>query len=185
MNIDGELLTHLRFTDDIVLIAETTDQLQTMLTEHDSKSSAIGLRMNHMKTKYVRSANFPGGQMVVGGDEIEEVEKYVYLGQEVNMRRDMEKEISRRVRARWKAFNSIRDVLKGRLDKTTRANLFNGTVLPAMLYGSETWATMTREEQRLVTAQRAMQRPMSIIERAHQKRGDQREVRRERCHHGI
>ena len=57
-------------------------------------------------------------------------------------------------------FNGIRDVLERRLDKATRAGLFNSSVLPAMLYGSETWATTKREEQRLVTAQRAMERSM-------------------------
>uniref|UniRef100_A0A8C9S512 ribonuclease H n=1 Tax=Scleropages formosus TaxID=113540 RepID=A0A8C9S512_SCLFO len=160
VNINGELLTHLRFADDIVLVAETTDLLQTMLTELDIRSSRVGLKMNRMKTKFMRSDYATRGRIVVQGDEIEEVEEYVYLGQEVNMRRDMEKEISRRIRAGWKAFNSIKDVLKGKLDKTTRANLFNGTVLPAMLYGSETWATTKREEQRLVSAQRAMERSM-------------------------
>ena len=40
----------------------------------------------------------------------------MYLGQEVNMRHDMEKEISHRIRARWRAFNSVKDFLKARLD---------------------------------------------------------------------
>ena len=57
-------------------------------------------------------------------------------------------------------WTSIRDVLKGKLDKNTHANLFNGTVLPALLYGSRTWVTTKIEEQRLVTSQRAVQTPM-------------------------
>ena len=76
------------------------------------------------------------------------------------MRRDLTKEISRRIRSGWKAFNSVKDVLKAKLDKATRTHLFNGTVLPAMLYASETWATTKREEQRLLTSQRAMERSM-------------------------
>ena len=158
--INGERLTHLRFADDIVLVAESIEQLQTMLNTLDRRGLAVGLKINRTKTKYMRSDGVAAGRITVGSDELEEVQDYVYLGQEVNMRRDMEKEISRRIRAGWKAFNSVKDVLKARLDKSTRAGLFNATVLPAMLYACETWATTKREEQRLTTAQRAMERAM-------------------------
>ncbi|KAG6929912.1 hypothetical protein G0U57_004719, partial [Chelydra serpentina] len=58
--------------------------------------------------------------------------------------------------------------LKGNIDKTTRKNIFNSAVLPAMLYGSETWALMKREEQQLLVAERAMERAMlgiSLLDR--------------------
>ena len=45
----GELLTHLRFSDAIVLIAETTNQLQAMLHELDNQNSTVGLKINRMK----------------------------------------------------------------------------------------------------------------------------------------
>ncbi|XP_029106244.1 actin-like [Scleropages formosus] len=56
VNINGELLTHLRFAEDIVLVAKTTDLLQTMLTELDIRSLRVGLKMNRMKTKFMRGA---------------------------------------------------------------------------------------------------------------------------------
>ena len=46
---------------------------------------------------------------------------------------------------------------------TLHANLFNTTVFPAMLYASETWATTKEEEQRLVNAQRVMERSILKI----------------------
>ena len=63
------------------------------------------------------------------------------------MYRDMDAETSRRLRSGSKALTPIKDVLKTKLDKTLRTNLFNNTVLLAMLYASETWATMKKEEQ--------------------------------------
>ena len=50
-----------------------------------------------------------------------------------------------------------------KLDKTPRANLFNFTVLPAMLYANEMWAKTKKEEQRLDTIQRALKRSMLEI----------------------
>uniref|UniRef100_A0A0L8GWC2 Reverse transcriptase domain-containing protein n=1 Tax=Octopus bimaculoides TaxID=37653 RepID=A0A0L8GWC2_OCTBM len=95
IRINGELLTHLRFADDIVLIAESIHQLQSMLDELDFRGSAISLKINCTKTKYVQSE----------GDEIEEVSSYVYLGQEVTKRQEMDNEISQRKNSSLEYFN--------------------------------------------------------------------------------
>ena len=50
----------------------------------------------------------------------------------------------------------IKDVVKGKPDKTLSANLFNSTILPVMLYASEMWAATKKEEQ----TQRATERSM-------------------------
>ncbi|VDM29517.1 unnamed protein product [Toxocara canis] len=75
------------------------------------------------------------------------MKEYVYLGQMVKMDRDMQPEITRQIRAGWRAFNSIKDMLKKKMSKTLRAHLFNITVLPAMLYASEIWTTTKNEER--------------------------------------
>ncbi|KAG6940027.1 hypothetical protein G0U57_019731 [Chelydra serpentina] len=168
VNINGERLSHLRFADDTVLIAKSTNQLQSMLRRLDKKSSQVGLKMNRCKTKYMRSDVLRKAQTTVTGEDIEEVEQYIYLGQEVNMHQNLNGELSGRIWAGWCAFNSIKDVLKGKIDKTTRKNIFNSAVLPAMLYGSETWALTKREEQRLLVAERAMEQAMlgiSLLDR--------------------
>ena len=78
------------------------------------------------------------------------------------MCRDMYAEITQRIRSGWKAFTKIKDVLKAKLNNTLGANFFNSTVLLAMLYTNKTWATMEKEEQKLVTTQKAMEK--SILE---------------------
>ena len=65
VKINGERLTHLRFTDDIALIAESTEELQTMLNELDTRGSAVGLKINRAKTKYMRSDGVAPGKIVV------------------------------------------------------------------------------------------------------------------------
>ncbi|CAM4699458.1 unnamed protein product [Lepidochelys kempii] len=131
-----------------------------MLRRLDNKSSQVGLKMNLCKMKYMQSDFLQKARIMVTGEEIKEVEQYIYLGQEVNMCQDWNGELSRRIQAGWCTFNSIKDVLKGKIYKTTCTNIFNSTVLPAMLYGSETWAPTKREEQRLSEAERATERAM-------------------------
>ena len=60
----------------------------------------------------------------------------------------MDIEILRRIRSEWKAFTLIKDVLEVNFYKTLHANVFNSTVLLAMLYASEIWATVMKEEQK-------------------------------------
>ncbi|CAM5076161.1 unnamed protein product [Eretmochelys imbricata] len=98
VNINGERLSHLRFTDNIILIAKSTNQLQSMLRRLDKKNSQFGLKMNRCKTKYMRSDVLRKARIAVTGEEIEEVEQYIYLGQEVNMCQDLNRELSQRIR---------------------------------------------------------------------------------------
>ena len=149
----------LRFADDIVLVTENMEQLRTMLNTL-FRARAVGLKINRTKTKYMRSDGLAAGRITFGSDELEELHEYLYPGQDLNMRLDMEKEISSRIRAGWKVFYSVKDLLKARLVKSTRAGLFKATVLRAMLYTCEMWATAKREKQRLTTAQRTMERTM-------------------------
>ncbi|KAG6932566.1 hypothetical protein G0U57_021220, partial [Chelydra serpentina] len=73
VNINRERLSHLRFADDIVLIAESTNQLQSMLRRLDKKSSQVGLKMN--RCKYMRSDVLRKARITVTGEDIEEVEQ--------------------------------------------------------------------------------------------------------------
>ncbi|KAH7704024.1 endonuclease-reverse transcriptase [Aphelenchoides avenae] len=70
----------------------------------------------------------------------------------------MEGELGRRRKAAWLSFNNIQEVLKRMSDTKMRANLFNTTVLPALLYGCETWTLTKRQEDKLSTTERAMER---------------------------
>ena len=59
----------------------------------------------------------------------------------------MDEKISWLIRSEWKTFITIKDVFKAKLDKTLLANLFNSTVLPAVLYTSESRVTTMKKEQ--------------------------------------
>ena len=160
IKIDGENINHLRFADDVVLLGESIDGPRQMLRELEKEGAKVGLKINHSKTKFMRSPTLPRARIKVGGEEIEEVDKYVYLGQEVNIENDLKGEVSRRRKAGWMKFVQEKEVLKSKLDSEVRANIFNSTILPAMLYGSETWSLTKEEELKLEVTERAMERIM-------------------------
>uniref|UniRef100_A0A914W5Q0 Metalloendopeptidase n=1 Tax=Plectus sambesii TaxID=2011161 RepID=A0A914W5Q0_9BILA len=96
LNIDGQKLTHLRFADDIVLIGDSTADVQKLLNDLDRNSKAVGLRMNRAKTKWMRNQHADADSIKVDDDALEEVSSYVYLGQELTMNHDISRELARR-----------------------------------------------------------------------------------------
>ena len=90
-----------------------------------------------MITKILPSEDVPQGLLVVGSYEIE-VTGYVYEYRMVIMCWRMDAEISW---SSWKAFTTMKDVLKAKQNKTLNENLIYRTVIYVMLYVSETWAT--------------------------------------------
>ena len=82
----------------------------------------------------------PEAPIIIGDTEIERLDNYVYLDQNITAEHNIRREITRRNRAGWNSFNSIKAVLIATAGKSLRSQLFNSTVLPAMSYGSETWS---------------------------------------------
>ncbi|VDM51188.1 unnamed protein product [Toxocara canis] len=128
-----------------------------MLQEVNAKGGEVGLKINAEKSKIMQTAGLPKAYILIGGVVLEEVDSYVYLGQELNMRHDPQPEISRRRAAGWRKFYSIIDFLK-RTARSYRSHLFNTTVLKAVTYGGETWSLTKGEGQKLAVTETAMER---------------------------
>ena len=69
-------------------------------------------------------------------------------------------EVKRRSRAGWNAFGNFNDIMKSNIPICLKRKVFNQCVIPAMTYGSETWAVTKKMEQKLKTAQHSMERTM-------------------------
>uniref|UniRef100_A0A1I8A087 Lipase n=1 Tax=Steinernema glaseri TaxID=37863 RepID=A0A1I8A087_9BILA len=94
-------------------------------------------------------------------DEVEQVKVFTYLGQEIRMPRDHSNEVSRRIRSGWNVFRQHKNFFTSRtVDMRWKRRLFNMCVLPAMLYGAETWALTEAAQEKLAVAQRKMERRM-------------------------
>ena len=83
INIDGEHLSHLIFADDIILVANSPEELESMLTDIHLASKPVGLSMNLSKTKVMLNENATTSTVAVDANTIEKVDRYVYLGKTV------------------------------------------------------------------------------------------------------
>ncbi|KAI8424369.1 hypothetical protein MSG28_002896 [Choristoneura fumiferana] len=161
ININGEYFTHLRFADDIVVMAETMEDLGAMLADLSRVSDRVGLKMNMDKTKVMSNVHVVPTPVIVDDSALELVDDYVYLGQTVQLgRSNFEKEITRRIRLGWAAFGKLRSVFSSKLPQCLKSKVFDQCVLPVMTYGSETWALTMGLMRKLKVTQRAMERAM-------------------------
>ena len=156
--INGEYLNNLRFADDIVLIAETANDLQEMLSDLNRESLKVGLKMNKRKTKVMFNTNVQSNTIKIDNETIEEVDEYSYLGQVLKLTKDHANEVKRHITIGWKAFGKQRLIFRSHLPICLKRKVYNQCVIPAMTYGSETWKLTKSLENKLVSAQRAMER---------------------------
>uniref|UniRef100_A0A914VN53 Reverse transcriptase domain-containing protein n=1 Tax=Plectus sambesii TaxID=2011161 RepID=A0A914VN53_9BILA len=160
IKINGRRLSNLRFAEDIVLFAERPEELQRMATELKNAAREVGLEINVEKTKSMGTAPMLH-PIRLGNDEVEQVNKFIYLGHLLNIPRDHAKEAVRRKQAGWHAFNKHGDFLRAQnIEMKFKRRLFNQCILPAMLYGAECWAVTQHAEEILATTQRRMERLM-------------------------
>lgn len=161
ININGEYITHLRFADDIVVMAESLKDLSTMLDGLNRVSQQVGLKMNMDKTKIMSNVHVPPTPVLVGSSMLEVVDEYVYLGQTVKLgKSNFEKEVNRRIQLGWAAFGKLRSLFVSKIPQSLKTKVFNQCVLPVMTYGAETWSLTMCLIKKLRIAQRAMERAM-------------------------
>lgn len=161
LNINGENLNHLRFADDIVLIAERHEDLSYMLTVLDEKSRDCGLEMNQNKTCLMTN-----GQQIlttIRGQEIKYVNEYTYLGQNICFANQTLNEVERRIKKAWSKYWSLKHVFKAKLPLTLKKKAMDSCVLPTLLYGCQTWVLSRAIIKKLQVTQRAMERSMLNI----------------------
>lgn len=163
ININGERLTDFRFADDVALTTTSVKEMEIHLNRLNTESKKIGLKIHKGKTKFM--TNFETDDTIaVENEEIEKVDGYKYLGQTVKMYNNTREEVLIRIRAGWSCFGRYKSILcDNKLPMTLKRRVYNQCVLPTMTYGAETWTTTKYLEQKLRTAQRAMERKMLHI----------------------
>ncbi|CAF4772984.1 unnamed protein product [Pieris macdunnoughi] len=158
----GLNLNHLRFADDIVVFADKPSILQTMLQQLDDESRKAGLSMNPTKTKVMTNAIKEN--IVIGQENIEYVDEYIYLGQLISIKYQYSNEIDRRICNIWKRYWSLKEIVKNKtIPMAIKTKLYNTCILPCLTYGCQTWPTTSKNNQKLVVCQRNMERSMLNI----------------------
>ncbi|CAH2093516.1 unnamed protein product [Euphydryas editha] len=125
--LNGKYLNHLRFADDIAILAETPKDLEEMVPtlDHESKNNKTKIITN----RYTRPIQ-------VNGQQIEYVDSYIYLGKQVsfNVNSNLE-EVKRRITLTWKKFWSLKEILKGNYSLHMKKIVMDTNIMPCLLYG--------------------------------------------------
>ncbi|CAM4690395.1 unnamed protein product [Leuciscus chuanchicus] len=174
IKINGRWLNHLCFADDIVLIGCSAVDVQQRLDQLNQAGARFGLKINLAKTKWMRNDQVADTTLHVDPHQLQQVDSYIYLGQELTTDHKIGRELARRRRAAWVSFGSIAETANNRaIDPDIRAALFNSTVLPAMLYGAETWTMTAADRLKLAVTERAIERRMIGVQQTDHVRNEQ------------
>ena len=98
INRGGEILSNLRFADDVALTTEDVRGMEHQLITVNEESLKIGLKIHEGKTKFMTSIDTTDN-IQINGTEIEKVTNYKYLGQTIAMENSMKQEVLIRIKA--------------------------------------------------------------------------------------
>ena len=158
IKINDEYLSHLIFTDDIVLIAESTSELQKMVQDIHETSKPVGLNMHLGKTKVMCNSVVNNTDIVINGRKIEEVDSYICLGQMVTKDQDQEQELRHGIGLGWTTFGKLDSIMQNKsIPLRLKMKVYNECILPVIMYGSETWSLSKTQLQKMVITQCRME----------------------------
>ncbi len=149
--ISGEQINNLRFADDIDLLEEELDTLQSNAESLKEMAELSGLKINISKTKtMVFGRPNIEKNLIINNTEVENVEEFTYLGSVITWDNDCSVEINRRIDKARSAMASLKDIWKNKqINLQTKLKLLRTCVFSVLLYASETWTLKRADKDRL------------------------------------
>ena len=136
-------INNLRYADDTTLMAESEEELKSLLMKVKEENEKFGLKLNIQKTKIMASG--PITSWEIDGETLETVADFIFLGSKITADGDCSHEIKRRLLLGRKVM--IRDsILKSReITLPTKVHLVKAMVFPVVMYGCESWTIKKAE----------------------------------------
>ena len=112
IKIAGRNINNLRYTDDITLMAECEEELNSLLMKEKAESEKVGLKLNIQKIKLMASS--PISSWEIDGETMETVRDFIFLASKITADGDCSHEIKRCLFLGRKAMTSLDSILKSR-----------------------------------------------------------------------
>ena len=128
-------------------MAESKEELKSLLMKVKEESEKAGLKLNIQNTKITASGPITSWQ--IDGETVETVTDFIFLGSKITLDGDCSHEIERHLLLGRKAMTNLDSVLKSR-DNTlpTKVHIVQAMVFPVVMYGCESWTIKKAEHQR-------------------------------------
>ena len=141
-------INNLRYADDTTLMAESEEELKSLLMKVKEESEKGGLKLNIQKTKIMASG--PITSWPIDGKTVETVADFTFLGSKITADGDCSHEIKRHLLLGRKVMTNLDSILKSRdIPLSTKVRLVNAMVFPVVMYGCETWTIKKAEYRRI------------------------------------
>ena len=144
IKIVGRNINNLRYADDTTLMAESEEELKSVLRKVKEESEKIGSKLNIQKSKIMASG--PITSWEIGGETVETVSDFIFLGSKITADGDCSHDIKRRLLLGRKVMNNLYSILKSRdITLPTKVHLVKAMVFPVVMYGYKSWAIKKAE----------------------------------------
>ena len=148
VKIVGRNINNLRYEDDTTLMAESEEELKSLLIKVKKESEKVGLKVNIHKTKIMASS--PITSWEIDEETVERVSDFIILGSKITADGDCSHEIKRCLLIRRKIMTNLDHILKSRyISLSTKVHLVKAMVFPVVMYGCESWTIKKTEHWRI------------------------------------
>ena len=148
IKIAGRSINNLRYADDTTLMAESEEELKSLLMKVKEESEKVGLKLNIQKTKIMASGPITSQQ--VDGKTMEMVRDFILGGSKITADGDCSHEIKKHLLLGRKAMTNLDNILKSRdVTLPIKLHLVKAMVFPVVMYGWESWTIKKAEHQRI------------------------------------
>ena len=150
IKIAGRNINNLRYADDTTLMAESEEELKSLLVKVKEESKKVCLKLNIQKTKIMASGSITSWE--IDGETVETVSDFIFWGSKITADGDCSHEIKRHLLLERKAMTNLDSILKSReITLPTKVRLVKAMVFPVVMYGCDNW-TIKRAEHRRIDA---------------------------------
>ena len=137
-------INNLRYADDTTLMAESEEELKSLLMEVKEESEKVGLKLNIQKSKIMASGPITSKQ--IDGEKVEMVTDFIFGGSKITADGDCSHEIKRCLLLGRKVMIKLDSILKSRdITWPTKVRLVKAMVFPVVMYGCESWTLKKAE----------------------------------------
>ena len=136
IKIAGRNINNLRYADDTTLMAESGDELKSLLMKVKVESEKVGLKLDIQKTKIMAFGSITSWK--IDGETVETVSDFIFLGFKITADGDCSHGIKRRLLLGRKTMTNLDSMLKSRdITLPTNVHLVKAMVFPVVMYGCE------------------------------------------------
>ena len=133
IKIAGRNINNLRYANDTTLMAESEEEVKSLLMNVNEESEKVGLNLNIQKTKIMASGPITSWQ--IDGETVQAVSDFIFLGSKITADGDCSHEIKRRLLLGRKVMTNLDSILKSRdITLPTKVCLVKAMVFPVVIW---------------------------------------------------